>query len=625
MDTQTASLDADVESRFGVLPNFFRSASAAPGLIDQLWLFAKASYLDNPLPSVFKERLFVYLSRFCEVRYCVVRHVGFLIGHGRPAGDAAATPESIRAVTSLLRQPVSSAAELDAALSRLEVNGPLASWPPSGSATEADLFSCLTVMFTTPGRCEAAKRVLKSAVGARDFELLVGFLAFIRAAHYWTLLHPEIEIEADMLVLMQQHEELAALLLNDPDSGRCDLDQRLFDELLALRELNERQELMRAKAALEEKDRQKDAFIAILAHELRNPLATIQAVAELLPLTPSDGEEVAVYCTSLLRQTGAMARMLDDLLESSRLALGKMSIDRVDLDLAGLVREVLADARERIARSKLDVEIDVGSKPVSIMGDAVRITQAVNNLLVNAIKYTPAPGKVTVSLSVQQGWAVIKISDTGVGFAADFEGKMFTPFVQADTTLARTAGGLGLGLAISRQLVELHGGSITASSGGINCGADFTVRLPVSAGPSVVAGRPSASGTRPNGLRILVVDDNPDVAISLSGMCIGSGHHAEIAGSGAAALTRVRASPPDLILCDIGLPDMDGFAVARACRELPAGPSLFIVAVSGYGGRGQERRAIDAGFDVSVVKPLGLARFRELAAACQRRLSEEAR
>ena len=250
--------EVEVTGRFGILPNFFRSAHAAPELIEQLWSFATAAYLDNPIPALFKERLFVMLSRLCPVRYCIVRHVGFLLGHGRPAGDVNAPAHSIADVIQLLKRPTPWNRDMARVYARLEgLTEPLANWPEPRTEMEDLLFACTAVVFTEPARGEAARLALLRALGPRHFEYLSGFLAFIRTAHYWTILHPEIETEEDMRILMRDHEELARLLLEDPEADRCEMGARMFDELTALRELKERQELKKAKDALEEKDRQR--------------------------------------------------------------------------------------------------------------------------------------------------------------------------------------------------------------------------------------------------------------------------------------------------------------------------------------------------------------------------------
>src|SRR5271170_144478 len=203
---------------------------------------------------------------------------------------------------------------------------PSATWPDPGTEMEELVFACAAVVFTEPARGESARRALLKALGRRHFEYLIGLLAFIRTAHYWTMLHPEIDTEKDMQILMRDHEELARLLLEDPEADRFEMSARLFDELTALRDLNEREELKRAKNSLEEKDRQKDEFIAILAHELRNPLASIRGAADALGLMKLEDPKIERLRARLDRQSTVMSRMLDDLLDASRIAIGKTFI-----------------------------------------------------------------------------------------------------------------------------------------------------------------------------------------------------------------------------------------------------------------------------------------------------------
>jgi PAS domain S-box-containing protein len=244
-------LAQEVEARFGLLPNFFCSETAAPGLIDQLWTFAKAAYLDSPLPSLFKERLFVYLSRFCAVRYCIVRHVGFLIGAGRPAGDVSALPETIEQVIALLTRPARGAHALEQALARLEALGGPANIPEPRTELESDLFDALTIVFLEPQLSERARNAVRRAFGEQTFETLVAYLAFIRTAHYWTETHPELAYEPDIAAVMQRHPDLAALLLDQTEAKHVAEGAALRQALA---------ELTRAKQVL----RQNETFQALL-------------------------------------------------------------------------------------------------------------------------------------------------------------------------------------------------------------------------------------------------------------------------------------------------------------------------------------------------------------------------
>jgi PAS domain S-box-containing protein len=244
----THSFTDEVTSRFGVLPNFFCSAPSAQMLVEQLWGFAKAGYLDTPLPSLFKERLFVHLSRFCQVRYCIVRHVGFLIGEGRPAGDPTVTPQTVEQVLALLQRPLPDATQLALCLARLEGYQHPVEIPEVGSPLEGDLFEALTIIFLEPLHAEAARHAVAGAFGELRFEILTAFLAFVRTAHFWTETHPTLEYEADMLAVMSQHDDLAKLLLDRTEAERAKASVALRRTLAELQE--SRGERARAEEAL---------------------------------------------------------------------------------------------------------------------------------------------------------------------------------------------------------------------------------------------------------------------------------------------------------------------------------------------------------------------------------------
>ncbi len=232
--SQEEQFRSEVRERFGVLPNFFCSAPSAPGLIENMWGFAKSGYLDNPLPALFKERLFVHLSRFCEARYCIVRHVGFLIGEGRPAGDPDALPQTVEQVLELLSKPVPSSERLEQAILRLENQRHPVSIPDAETSLERDLFDALTLLFVAPRRAERARSAITTAVGEMTFEMLTAFLAFVRTAHYWTETHPSLEFEADMVAVMQRHPELARLILNSADAQWAQSSEELQSALADL-------------------------------------------------------------------------------------------------------------------------------------------------------------------------------------------------------------------------------------------------------------------------------------------------------------------------------------------------------------------------------------------------------
>ena len=265
--SSTLRFRREVADRFGVLPNFFCSADAAPGLIEELWKFAKSAYLDSPLPSLFKERLFVHLSRFCEIRYCIVRHVGFLIGQGRPAGDADAGPETVEQVIEMLRRPLPEGPALTKVLERLERVSLGGRLPEPRTECETDLFDALTIMFLSPRDAAHARAAVRAAVGDATFELLVAYLAFIRTAHYWTEMHPELTYEPDMAEILRGYGELADLLLDKSEAELVQGGVRLRETL---------NHLKRVEVALQESE-SRHAFLLRLGDALR-PLVDPMAI-----------------------------------------------------------------------------------------------------------------------------------------------------------------------------------------------------------------------------------------------------------------------------------------------------------------------------------------------------------
>jgi two-component sensor histidine kinase len=276
-----AMFETEVISRFGLMPNFFRSGFEAPGLIEELWKFAKAAYLDSPMPSLFKERLFVHLSRFCAARYCIIRHVGFLIGQGRPAGDAAATPHTVEEVVRLLQRPgLHEGDELDAILTRLESHAVPLNIPAPGSEEEHDIFAAATVIFLGRPQLARAREALRTALGGQRLEMITAYLAFIRTAHYWTVTHPELLIEKDMDALLRDHETLAELLLTNPEVAKGDIGDRLYTELVSLRLERDQRDLVReAEARREHAELHQNLLVDELNHRVKNILSIIQSLA----------------------------------------------------------------------------------------------------------------------------------------------------------------------------------------------------------------------------------------------------------------------------------------------------------------------------------------------------------
>ena len=589
----TDEFAAEVRSRFGVLPNFFCTAASAPGLIQQLWGFAKAGYLDNPLPSLFKERLFVHLSRFCEIRYCIVRHVGFLVGEGRPAGDAWAQPQTIEEVIALVSRPVPDAEGLNRSLAFLESIADPVAIPEPEAETEGALFDALTIMFVDPRGADRVRLAIAHAVGESTFEILTAFLAFIRTAHYWTETHPTLGYEADMVALMRDHPVLARLMLDTseaewansrralrralddlrtmsgalrsseerfrvlmmatsdmlyrmspdwaemraldgrgflsdtttPDSswlqryipegehgrviaviqaaiaakGVFELEHRVIRDdgapgwvwSRALPILSDNGEIVEwlgaalnltarknAEDALRNADRLKDQFLATLAHELRNPLAPLRSGLETLKRTTADSEAYGRTVKIMDRQLNMLVHLVDDLLDVSRITSGKIRLRRSKVSLQSVLAAGAEASRAIIDARTHRLVIDACEDELVVDGDFDRLVQVFSNLLSNAAKYTDKAGTIEVKLSRERDQAVVTVSDNGIGIPAEDLSSIFGLFAQVRAHHEHAAGGLGIGLSLVKQLVEMHGGSVHASSSGVSHGSTFTVSLP---------------------------------------------------------------------------------------------------------------------------------------------------
>jgi signal transduction histidine kinase/CheY-like chemotaxis protein len=386
----------------------------------------------------------------------------------------------------------------------------------------------------------------------------------------------------------------------------------LRDQMDAVREGERR--LRRAKDELEEVNRRKDEFLATLAHELRNPLAPIRNAVQILALRGSPDPEAARVREMIGRQVNQLVRLVDDLLDLSRIGRGKLTLRKDRVAVQTVIQQAVETSAPLIEAGRHRLTVDDGPETVYVLGDEVRLTQVVSNLLNNAAKYTPEGGHIRLTVIRDGGEAVIRVADDGVGIPADMLPRVFEMFVQEDRSLGRSQGGLGLGLTLVRRLVELHDGTVTAHSEGPGRGSAFVVRLPVASTGKAVA-RPAANGQAAHagpGRRVLVVDDNADAADSLSVLLSLSGHDVRTAHDGPAAVRQVRAFRPEVVLLDIGMPGMDGYQTARAVRELQEGQDVYLVALTGWGQEEDRRRTERAGFDTHLVKPVDHAVLQQL-------------
>ena len=373
-------------------------------------------------------------------------------------------------------------------------------------------------------------------------------------------------------------------------------------------------------AELSDLHRRKDEFMAMLGHELRNPLAPIANAVQLLRLEKDPGPIQEQARSIIERQVGQLTRLIEDLMEVSRMSTGRIHLNEERLDLRGVVARAVDTVRPLIAQRRHAISVSSAEAPIWVVGDAGRLEQVVVNLLNNAAKYTDEAGHIWLGLEQAGDEAVLRVRDTGIGIAPDLLPRIFDLFIQGDRSLDRAAGGLGIGLALVRQIVLLHRGRVEATSV-VGQGSEFTVRLPVVASP-ISAPQPPATGPEElqNGrCRVLVVDDNVDSLYSLKTLLKAAGHEVATALDGAAALEAARTFLPDVVLLDIGIPKLNGYEVAAHIRSEQALNKMLLVAATGYGQEVDRQRSREAGIDHHLVKPLDFKRIKEILATVTER------
>ena len=369
-------------------------------------------------------------------------------------------------------------------------------------------------------------------------------------------------------------------------------------------------ERRRAEARLREAEQRRSEFLATLSHELRNPLAPIRNSLYILERAPAGSEQARRALQVIVRQTGQLVHLVDDLLDVTRVSRNRIRLQKERLDLALLVRRTAEDQRSVLQEQGVRLELELPAGPVEVDGDPTRLAQVLGNLLQNAAKFTSRGGEARVALCADaaSGRAVLSVSDTGVGMDPAILDRLFEPFAQADATLERSRGGLGLGLALVKGLTELHGGSVLARSDGPGRGSEFVVQLPLAGAPAAPEPEPPQPASRPR-RRVLVVEDNLDEAESLREALELDGHEVVLAHDGREGLAKALECRPDAVLCDIGLPGMDGYELARAIRDEPTLDQTLLIAVTGYALPDDLRRAAEAGFAEHLAKPPSLERL----------------
>jgi PAS domain S-box-containing protein len=371
-------------------------------------------------------------------------------------------------------------------------------------------------------------------------------------------------------------------------------------------------------------DRRKNEFLAVLGHELRNPLAALVNGIQVLQAIDSENEQVRRVHTVLERQARHMSRLIDDLLDVTRITRNRIALRKERLDVRELIEKVAEDERPVLDESGCALELKMPAEPIWIEADSTRASQVIGNLLHNACKFTDPGGRITASVhqDAERGAAVVSVRDTGIGMEPSILQRLFEPFSQADDSLDRSRGGLGLGLALVKGIVELHGGTVAVHSDGPGKGSEFILCFPL-AGEEAAASGP---GRRPTTIpraaqRVLVVEDSVPVAEIFAMILREMGHEVEVATSGEAALELIGGSQPQVVFSDISMPRMSGHDLARALREQPGRDGLVLVAMTGYGQPEDRDRALEAGFDFHLVKPADRNRLESLFAEIAARKS----
>jgi signal transduction histidine kinase len=387
--------------------------------------------------------------------------------------------------------------------------------------------------------------------------------------------------------------------------GSVEVAVAAFIDITALKE---------ARAAADEAGRVKDEFLAMLGHELRNPLTPIVTALDLMDLR--GGEAFRGERTIISRQVRHMVRLVDDLLDIARVTRGKILLQKEPIEVAEAIASAIETTRPLFEQRAQQLTLSVPARGLRVVADRGRLSQAIANLLTNAAKYTEPRGRITVGAARQDGQVSIWVRDTGIGIDPEVLPTVFDLFVQSKRTLDRAQGGLGIGLTIARNLVELHDGAIAAHSDGIGQGSEFVIRLPAlsggEAGMDLDGDRPGEGGAKP--WRVLILDDNEEIADGLAALIEALGCITCVAYDGPSAIAAAERFVADLALIDIGLPVMDGYEVARQFRRAPATAHMRLVAVTGYGQSADERRSVEAGFDEHIVKPCGLDTLRDVLA-----------
>jgi PAS domain S-box-containing protein len=443
------------------------------------------------------------------------------------------------------------------------------------------------------------------------------------------MLIPEGRKDEEQMILAQLRR---GLRVDHYETIRVTKDGRLIDISLTISPIrNDAGELVgaskvarditlqkRAQRELEDADARKNEFLALLAHELRNPLGPIRHAVKILRARAPSPDELEWATNIIDRQTEHMTRLVDDLLDVARITRGTIELRRERVDITDVLKAAVESSGALIERARHQLRVTPPTEPLYVEGDATRLTQIITNLLDNSAKYTNPGGRIWLTAEREGSEAVIRVKDTGIGITSDVLPRIFDMFTQAGLALERAQGGLGVGLALVDRLVKLHGGSVSAYSGGLGKGSQFTIRLPVLEAHRQAALEPRPQAERPGPekhCRILVVDDNQDSADSLAMLLHMLGHEVKTANDGERALDAATEFRPDVAILDIGLPKMNGYDLAKQIREQPWARDVVLVALTGWGQEQHRRRSAESGFNHHLTKPVEFEVLQQILAA----------
>jgi signal transduction histidine kinase/ActR/RegA family two-component response regulator len=469
---------------------------------------------------------------------------------------------------------------------------------------ELDGFELASIIREHP-RHQRTAIIFVSAVHLTDIDRLRGYecggVDYVSVPIEPEILRARVTVFADLYRKTRQLEQL-----------NRELEQRVGERTAELSATAER--LIASEAALLEAGRRKDEFLAVLSHELRNPLAPILNAVQILRQRPQNEEELRWSYDVIDRQVGHLTRLVDDLLDVSRITRGKLEIRRRPIDLHNILVNVAEGIRPALASKRLELRVSLPPEPMPALVDAMRMSQVVLNLLDNAVKFTPDGGTIWISAATSADDVTISVRDSGMGIRSEDLPHLFEMFHQANGAGLPSQNGLGIGLALVRWIVELHGGTVEAKSEGAGRGSEFVVRLPVAERPiemPVLQVRETPARKAPS-RRVLIVDDNVDSADSLALLLRRQGNEVHAVYDGIAALAAVESFRPDVVLLDIGLPQLDGYHAAQRIRQQTNGHQVTLIAVTGWGQVKDRERSHASGFDAHLTKPVEPAMLEEL-------------